>query len=195
MSEAGARDREAARAALASELEALGEATPSSEELDALLDENDGDDVAFVGRLVDVAELGPDAQRLEPRLDEMGARRAWTKVEARVAGVGAGDAVASPGRRPSWVPVVLGVVALAAAMALALIVVPRGENGPGTQIAVGDAGEAEANPAVDPAEVEALSEQARAGLSALGVDGHSASKRAREMRADFRAALESEGAG
>lgn len=193
------------------ELAQLGEAALDDDERAHLhahdQDDEPREDTAFVARLL---ELG-DGEAFED-LDELGARRAWAETEARwleAAGSraparavrpvdpdparGDGPARSSGGR---VLTMLLGVAALAAAVLLAFVVMPRDglDGAGGSQVAAESTAPVAETPEAGPtrAELDALALQARTGLEALGVDETSASRRARSMRDDYRTRLDEE---
>jgi len=180
-------DRQRALEELRRELEAMGEPAATDAELEVLLGHAsdhgyEPEPVAFVGRLVDISHAEAAT------LDEVSARRSWAAVESRTVRSVPAEATVEPreGAGRGWVPVLVGLVAVAAAVGLAIIVLPNDTEPTG---AGGEVAGREPTPAVDPEQLEALSAQARAGLLAVGVDDTSASRRARKMRAQYREAL------
>lgn len=161
-------------AAIALELEALGEAPLSAEEL-ATVRTGQLDDEPEIASLARLSEL---SEPLEfDALSELETHRAWRRVEQELeqdsspAATPASAPLASPAPR-RWLFAVAG---LAAAAALALLVVPRGS---------GDGLSAE--------EVAQQGESVRRALSALD-DGRSDSDRARDRARAYQQRLEERG--
>lgn len=161
---------------LQKELDGLGEASPSDEELAMVaqgLEEYEDADVATVAALVGLTSPVEDAE-----LSELGQARAWRKVEKHF-----GPAPAKPaagGSRRSWPMVALG---LAAAAAVTFIIVRPGTGGQA------DGGSDQHELAV------AMQAQTHQGLAVLGVKPGSESARAREMLTAYEQRLDEKGAG
>ncbi len=152
-------------AAIARELEALGEDPPSAEELAMLAAASldDEPDVAGTARLIELAQV--DAALDEP-LGELGKQRVWRAVESRRA---IGRARVS-GR---WVAVGL---AIAAALAVLVLVPERDEP-------------RETGPSA--AEVGEVGEQARLALQALD-DGLDDTARLEQLRGRYAERMEAQ---
>ncbi len=188
MSDLHANASDASIDAVAAELEALGE--PLTDEERALIEGDPTDwldssaDMALTAGLVEAAH--------GPSLSELGRRRAWSELEARSpAPEGRASGHGHQGRagQSSWV---LGLVALAAAVAAVAILVMRPPAGGGTPIASEDS----AGERVDPAELEELAGAARDGLLVLGLQDGDEAQRARTAAKDYAARLaEVEGQG
>lgn len=168
--------------AIARELEVLGEAAPSPEELSMEATLDDHVDVASVAALIALSQPleGADADPLS----DMERARAWRKVEARRADEGPSPRTAGGTSGRPWALIATG---LAAAAVVTFVLVRPG-------------------PDPDPVEdgqhemAMAMGEQARAGLQTLGVRPGSESARAHDMLADYEARLsrpttQEEGAG
>lgn len=153
-------------AAIARELEALGEDPPSAEELAMLAAASldDEPDVAGTARLIELAQV--DAALDEP-LGELGKQRVWRAVESR-RGVGRDR---TSGR---W----LGLgLALAAAAALLVWVVPERDE------------PRETGPSA--AEVDEVGEQARLALQTLD-DGLDDTARLEQLRGRYAERMEAQ---
>ncbi|MFV8749579.1 hypothetical protein ACNOYE_03385 [Nannocystaceae bacterium ST9] len=154
--------------AIARELEALGEAPLSADELamlamqaGALLDDQPA--VASTARLI---ELSQASEPIE--LSELGKQRAWRTFEQRRA-----PAPAPAGRPTRWAPWVAVSLAIAAA-ALIVVLVPGGDESAG---------------GLDAQQVAEVGEQARSALRLLD-DGLSDTARAERQSAEYRRRLE-----
>lgn len=175
---------------VAAELEALGE--PLTQEERALIEGDPSDwldssaDMALTAGLVEAAH--------GPGLSELGRRRAWTAVVEHGPAQRRTQEPASAGSgRSSWV---LGLLALAAAVAAVAILVARPPAGSGTPVASSETAGDSAGEAVDPAELEALAGAARDGLLVLGLQEGDEGRRARDAARDYAARLaETEGQG
>lgn len=139
---------EAERARIAAELAALGELPPDEDEFLQLdpreLGTTRPEDVQMIEALAEWADPVDDS---EP-LSALEARRVWRHVESRRASRDA------DGGSRAWIG--LALAGLAAAAVVLVVVIPRA-SGEGASDGEGEM-------------VAALSEQAHAGLSALGVD-------------------------
>lgn len=147
-------------AAIARELEALGEDPPSADELAMLAAASldDEPEVAGTARLIELAQ--PDFAGPSEPLGELGKQRVWRTVEAR-RGLSRGRSSAR------WVAVGL---AIAAALALLVLMPGRGEQA------------REDGPSA--AELAEVGEQARLALRALD-DGLDDTTRAERMRGAY----------
>lgn len=169
--------------AIARELEALGEAPLSAEEL-AMLGRDESDQLDHLDRFDHEPAVASTARLIElsrpyesADLSELDKQRVWRKVEQRratasvVAGPSEPPAVEAPGR--GWAPWI-GVALAIAAAAVMLVMLPSDESSPTGPSAT---------------EVAEVGEHARSALRALD-DGLSDTARAEQMSRDYQRRLE-----